>query len=126
MSTFNFNNNDDDNSKSNLFASSNSDASKMEELKNILIHKDLDFIKDYTSNNEIQLQVLNIKNKFDILIYALEHDTSIDIIQYLLQTVPYSSIDYTIMDKETTTKNPLYVAFSKNNYKAINLFFPEV
>jgi len=126
MSTLNINSNNGDSTKNNLFASSfKSDVLNMEELKNILINKDLNFIKDYISNHEIQLQTLNIKNKFDILIYTLEHDTSIDIIQYLLQTVPYSSIDYTIVDKGATktTKNPIYVAFSKNNYNIIHLFF---
>jgi len=81
-------------------------------------------LESYIQQNHIRLKDLNddpIERRFDLLSYAMENEASLEIIHYLLQKVPYNTLDRRVLENEKI-KNHLFSAIAKNNFKLVNLF----
>jgi len=100
-------------------------SEKRETIKNIIRNNDLNKLNEYNHTiDNIRIEHLNIENSFDLLIYAIDLNASIELIKYLLQNVPYKTINYTVVESNQT-KSPLYVALKHNRYKLIQLFIEQ-
>jgi len=71
-------------------------------------------LKEYITKNHILITCYNNEN-FDILVYAIENDASVEVIKYIVMF--YVSLNYTIFDKiERKYKSPLSCAISLNKF----------
>ncbi|ORY65688.1 ankyrin [Neocallimastix californiae] len=93
-------------------------------LKKIIAGNHFEDLRRYGVNHQFRLfsNIRNIMNqKFDILIFALHHRTSIDILRYLISY--YDSLNYFITGNQNTFISPLFTAFSYgNNTDILSLF----
>jgi len=69
-------------------------------------------------NNNISILDIN-NNQFDILIYAIENETSIKFIKYIISL--YKSLNYFISIDNNEYKSPLLASFFINNLLIIEL-----
>ncbi|KAL6631669.1 ankyrin repeat-containing domain protein [Neocallimastix sp. 'constans'] len=95
----------------------------IENKRNLVIEKiktnDIMELKDYITKNHILLTYYNNEN-FDILIYAIENDVSIEIIKFII--LYYSSLNYTIYDTQSCCyKSPFSCAISTNKFSIATL-----
>ncbi|ORX78100.1 hypothetical protein BCR32DRAFT_247430 [Anaeromyces robustus] len=93
-------------------------------------------LKNYIKEINISLKELN-NNNFDLLIYAIEHFASIDIIDFIIKQCQYETLNYSIYDYTDRKiyynngysqesyygifKVPLFSSISINNFKVANL-----
>jgi len=76
-------------------------------------------LKNYINNNNISLSYFNNEN-FDLLIYAIENDSSIEMINYII--LYYKSLNYTIFDDIINKyKSPLLCAFTHFKFSIIKI-----
>eukprot|EP00833_Pecoramyces_ruminatium_P007235 jgi/Orpsp1_1/1181267/evm.model.c7180000076523.1 len=90
----------------------------IEEKRKLMIEKikmnDVLELKNYIRKEHILITYYNNEN-FDILIFAIENDVSLDIIKFII--VYYSSLNFVIHDKRTCNyKSPLSCAISSNKF----------
>jgi len=89
------------------------------EIRNIILeyieNDNLFELKNYISVDNINLKNINNEN-FDLLIYAIKKDASINIIQYIVQQCEYKTLNYTIKENGHEY-SPLLTALSKNKYE---------
>jgi ankyrin repeat protein len=79
-------------------------------IKNLLLEGSLTDFKYYCLNNNIIAEEFGTKNTFDILVYAIENDISIEIINFICSL--YKNINYELPDE----KIPLFVAVINNKF----------
>jgi len=79
-------------------------------IKNLLLEGNLTEFKYYCLNRNIIAEEFGTKNSFDILVYAIEKDVSIEIIDFICSL--YKNINYELPDG----KIPLFVAISNNKF----------
>jgi len=76
-------------------------------------------LKNYINNNNILLSFFNDEN-FDLLIYAIENDTSIEMINYII--LYYHTLNYAVLDGVTQKyKSPLLCALINCKFKIVTL-----
>ncbi|ORX61211.1 ankyrin [Piromyces finnis] len=76
-------------------------------------------LKNYINNNNISLSYFNDEN-FDLLIYAIENNSSIEMINYII--LYYKSLNYTVFDDIVNKyKTPLLCAFLLSRFSIIKV-----
>jgi len=95
----------------------------IEDKKKLIIEKiknnDIVDLRNYVVKNHILLTVFNNDN-FDILIYAIEYDVSIEIIKFIIHY--YFSLNYYIYDTmKCKYKSPLSCAIGSNKFNLANI-----
>jgi len=84
-------------------------------------------LKCYIEKYNISLKELNQEN-FDILIYAIENNSSLDIIKFIIQQCVYNTLNYTVKyiqplnvnEQITYYKVPLFSSINLENFKISN------
>lgn len=76
-------------------------------------------LKNYIEENEISLNQFNSKN-FDILIVAIENNSSIEIVNYIINEGKYSNLNYYIVEDFLKYKYPFFTALENNNFEIAN------
>ncbi|KAG4095691.1 ankyrin repeat-containing domain protein [Neocallimastix lanati (nom. inval.)] len=94
-----------------------------EENKNNIIeiikNNNINELKKYINENDISLNELS-KVDFDILIYSIENNISIDIIKYIIGQSRYKTLNFHIIDNDVF-KTPLFSAIGYNNFKIADI-----
>ncbi|OUM58996.1 hypothetical protein PIROE2DRAFT_15611 [Piromyces sp. E2] len=102
----------------------NNIKNKREHIISVFKKKSLDEFKKYVNNfNSIdELKDLNTRD-FDILICAIDNNTSIETIQFIINTFKYTSMNYYIegINVHDNRKSPLFFATSKNEFYIADL-----
>jgi len=94
------------------------------QIKELIRSGHVNELDSYVQQNHVRLKEMNddpIERQFDLLSYALENEANLDMIHYLVQKVPYNTLDRTLLDNEKI-KNHIFMAIAKNNFKVVNLF----
>ncbi|KAL6597105.1 hypothetical protein U3516DRAFT_606619, partial [Neocallimastix sp. 'constans'] len=105
------------------------------ESKKIIIelikNKNLVELKKFIQKYNIILKEFKDQDNFDILINAIENDTTLEIIKYIIYQCQYKTLNYTFCKKKRTRisnreefsiiyKVPLFTAVNKENYVIAN------
>jgi len=99
----------------NLISSESLQKIILEYIKSNAIGKLSQFIRDHN----LSLDHFN-HQYFDLLIYAIESDASLDMIKFILPH--YITLNYTVLDRETQKyKTPLYCALFKHKFMIVKL-----
>jgi hypothetical protein len=86
-----------------------------EHLIEIFKKGDKELLENYIDNTTLELEEINDEN-FDILMNAIENSDSCELIQYIIDTVPYTDLNYDLpLNKEY--KTPISTAISYNHFK---------
>ncbi|KAG4094604.1 ankyrin repeat-containing domain protein [Neocallimastix lanati (nom. inval.)] len=97
--------------------------SVIEENKNDILQliekNNISLLRQFVDDNNISLKSLNSES-FDILIYAIEKNASIEIIKYIMNQCKYETYNYYTL-KDDSCKVPLYSAITKNKFKLSDL-----
>ena len=104
---------------------------KREKTFRMIEQNDKDALTKYFTENNIQLEEIN-NFDWDILIYAIENDVSMEIIQFLVQKYEECNLsfnygvelDIRYVDDDVISsrfENPLHLAIAKNNSEVVNL-----
>ncbi|ORX77878.1 hypothetical protein BCR32DRAFT_247584 [Anaeromyces robustus] len=89
-----------------------------DEILKIIKRNDRNIINNFIIQNNILLNELN-DGIFDILIYSIENDISLDIIKFIINQCHYQNFNYPIYDEIyfDMRKSPLFTALAKNNFE---------
>ena len=60
-------------------------------------------------------------NSFDILIYAIKNNVSIDMIKYIIEKAPYKNLNYTIKEDNNSIGTPLFLSLAQNKFEIADL-----
>lgn len=90
-------------------------------IREILCNNDLNELKNYIKKNKIELKNINNSN-YDILIYAIEENVSLNILKYIINQTQYENLNYVKHfyyknNHPPDVKVPLYIAVSKCNFE---------
>jgi len=100
-----------------------SNLEELEVIKNNVIglinKNNIYLLRKYITENNISIKDFNNEN-FDILIYAIEKNASLEIIQFIINQCKYESLNYNII-QDNKSKVPLYTAISRNKFKIADL-----
>ena len=96
----------------------------------------LNTLKNYLREENLTINIFNYEN-FDLLIYAIEQFASVEIIEYIIQSGQYKTLNYSYYDYNTrgefhnnsldhemyygVFKVPLFSAIATMNFKVANL-----
>ncbi|ORX48683.1 hypothetical protein BCR36DRAFT_292946, partial [Piromyces finnis] len=90
---------------------------------------DIERFSKYVKENKINLSYFNDENSFDFLIYAIEKDTIIKILEFIISN--YSSLNYTCSvdwmrikkphSTNTNYQSPLFNAIANKKYNIARL-----
>ncbi|ORX80976.1 hypothetical protein BCR32DRAFT_268568 [Anaeromyces robustus] len=93
------------------------------EIRNSIIHiirrNDITELENYIQERNINFNELNNEN-FDILIYIIEKNVSLNIIKYIMNQCKYETFNYYII-VDNIVKTPLFLTLGKNNFELANL-----
>jgi len=92
---------------------------KRKELKEIIKRNNKTDFENYIIEKDINLSELN-SNEFDILIYAIENEASLEIINFIINQDYYECLNYVINDHHKD-KVPLFSALLKNKFDVSDL-----
>ena len=98
---------------------------KINGIKKFICKDDISELENFINENNIDFTEIDLSYKVDIVIYAIENETPIDHIQYLLQKISLDKLDYFILDNNFNKKTPLFSAIGKNNYQLANLLLTQ-
>ena len=87
-------------------------------IKDAIEDNNLSNFNNILLNNNISILDIN-NNQFDILIYAIENEVSIEFIKYIISL--YKSLNYFIITDNNEYKSPLLASLSINNLSIIEL-----
>ena len=73
-------------------------------------------MKNYINENKINLNQFNSKN-FDILIIAIESNSSLEIIEFIIKQGQYKNLNYYIAEDFLKYKYPFFTALENNNFE---------
>jgi len=89
------------------------------DILNIIKNNNIYLLRKYINDNNVNMKELNEHN-FDILIYAIEKNASIEIIKFIMNQCQYESYNY-IINENNKDKVPLYSAIARNKFKIADL-----
>jgi len=90
----------------------------VEKIKNFIIQDNLAELKSFAICNDLKNSQIN-SDEFDILNCAIENNTTIDIIKFIL--TQYKNLNYEVNDAEI----PLYIALEQHRYDIANLLLKQ-
>ncbi|ORX78036.1 hypothetical protein BCR32DRAFT_302130 [Anaeromyces robustus] len=77
---------------------------------------DIENLTHYIIKNNIILENFNIKNKFDLLIYGIILNVSINMFNFIYNHCHYKTINYTHLVNKNESVTPLFLALYYSNY----------
>jgi len=89
-------------------------SNKKFEVLKLIKNNDKTQLKNYVKNNRISLKRINSIH-FDLLIYAIEQNVSLDVLYYIMEEGNYHIYSYSFKENGIH-KVPLFIALSKNNF----------
>ncbi|ORY20069.1 hypothetical protein LY90DRAFT_161927 [Neocallimastix californiae] len=89
-------------------------------IREIFRDNDINEFRQFIRNNNLQIKDLNNEN-FDILVFSIENDASINIIEYIICKCKYKTLNYIVNEyPEYKRKTPLLSAIGRSNFKVAN------
>jgi len=96
---------------------------KINKIKALILNSTLGKeLENGLNEQKADIESLRKTNKFDPLIFAIFNDISKDKIQCIIDTVPYTTINYLFNYENKVLQTPLIVALLKNNFSLANWF----
>lgn len=80
---------------------------------------DLDRLKHYILENDVDLKLMNNKN-FDTLIHAIECNASTSLISFIINNCNYKTLNYYYYKRSIGNVSPLLFSILKNNFNVSN------
>ncbi|KAL6622108.1 ankyrin, partial [Neocallimastix sp. 'constans'] len=87
-----------------------------QEIISIIKRNKITELKNYINENKINLNQFNSKN-FDILIIAIESNSSLEIIEFIIKQGQYKNLNYYIAEDFLKYKYPFFTALENNNFE---------
>jgi len=93
---------------------------KKNQITNCINNNNLVQLKKYVDDDNYKLEELNKDSDFDLLIYSIENNTTVEIIDYIIKQCKYESLNYTFFNQEYGRKSPLLSSLFNNNFDIAN------